>query len=153
MKSLALALLLGCAAAGCGKPFTAATPSGFADLSDSYPRNEYRATTADGVVIGIRALDNDPKGEASFWLKAIENRMRDVGGYALLGRATVKNKAGQAGTRLSFGRDEDSKSHLYEISVFVTDDRIYVIEAGGTKAEVERQRAQLDWAVANFSPR
>jgi hypothetical protein len=152
MKSLALALLLGCAAVGCGKPFTAATPSGFVDLSDGYPRNEYRATTADGVVIGIRAFDNEPKGEAAFWLKAIENRMRDAGGYALLGKTAVKNKAGQPGTRLSFGRDEDSKSHLYDVCVFVAGDKVYVIEAGGSKAEVERQKAQIDWAIANFSP-
>jgi hypothetical protein len=152
MKSIALTLLLGCAAIGCGKPFTAATPSGFVDLSDGYPRNEYRATTADGVVIGVRPFDNEPKGGATFWLKAIENRMRDVGGYALLKKTTVKNKTGQAGTRLSFGRDEDSKSHLYDICVFVTEAKVYVIEAGGSKSEVERQKAQLDWAIANFSP-
>ena len=41
---------------------------------------EYRATTADGVVIGIRNVDNDPKGELSFWSRALENRMREAYG-------------------------------------------------------------------------
>ena len=78
---LALALL---ALAGCGRPFTPATPPGFVDLGDNYPDGEYRATTADGAVIGVRAYDNEPRGELAFWTRALENRMRESGGYALL---------------------------------------------------------------------
>ncbi len=144
---LALALL---ALAGCGRPFTPATPPGFVDLGDSYPDGEYRATTADGAVIGIRAYDNEPQGELAFWTRALENRMRDSGGYALLEKRAVSNRGGLTGTQLRFGHDEGRVPHLYWVTVFVTDKKLFILEAGGVKGEVERQEAQIEWAIKNF---
>jgi hypothetical protein len=138
------------ALAGCGRPFTPATPPGFVDLGDNYPDGEYRATTADGAVIGIRAYDNEPKGELAFWTRALENRMRDSGGYALLEKRTVSSRGGLTGTQLRFGHDEGKVPHLYWVTLFVTDKKLFVLEAGGVKAEVERQEAQIEWAIKNF---
>lgn len=135
---------------GCGRSFVPATPPGFVDLGDNYPDGEYRATTADGAVIGVRAYDNEPKGELAFWVRALENRMRDSGGYALLEKRTVANRGGLTGTQLRFGHDEGRVPHLYWVTLFVTDKKIFVIEAGGVKAEVERQEAQIEWAIKNF---
>src|SRR5262245_40224940 len=107
---LTLSLLLGAVLlAGCGRSFTPATPPGFVDLGDHYGSDEFRAATADGVVIGIRAFPNDPKGEIAFWQRAIENRMRDMGGYALIEKREVKNRAGGTGTELKFGHDEGNQ--------------------------------------------
>jgi hypothetical protein len=39
------------------------------------------------------------------------------------------------------------------VAIFVTDKKIYVLEAGGTKAEMTRQDAQIAWAIRNFAPR
>lgn len=144
---LALALL---ALAGCGRPFTPATPPGFVDLGDNYPDGEYRATTADGAVIGVRAYDNEPRGELAFWTRALENRMRESGGYALLEKRTVSNRGGLTGTQLRFGHDEGKVPHLYWVTLFVTDKKLFVLEAGGVKAEVERQEAQIEWSIKNF---
>ena len=144
---LAASVCVGCG----GRPFTPATPAGFVDLGDIYGDREYRAATADGVVIGIRAFENEPKGEIGFWSKAIENRMRDAGGYALIEKKTdVKNRGKLVGTQLRFGHDEGKAPHLYIITIFKTDDWIYLIEAGGTKEEMKRMEEQLDWAVTNF---
>lgn len=150
MKSLGFLAVALLALAGCGRPFTPATPPGFVDLGDSYPDGEYRATTADGAVIGIRAYDNEPKGELAFWTRALENRMRDSGGYALLEKRTVSNRGGLTGTQLRFGHDEGKVPHLYWVTLFVTDKKLFVLEAGGVKAEVERQEAQIEWAIKNF---
>jgi hypothetical protein len=137
--------------AGCGgRPFVAATPPGFVDLGDIYGDDEYRAATADGVVLGVRAFENEPKGETSFWAKAIENRMREVGGYALLEKRSVKNRGGLTGTQLRFGRDEAKAPHLYIITIFTTDERVYLLEAGGVKDEMKRLEEQIDWSVSNF---
>lgn len=149
---LSLALSLG-ALAGCGRSFVAATPPGFVDLGDRYGKDEYRATTADGVVLGVRAMPNDPKGERAFWTRAIENQMRELGGYALLGRRDVKNRSGMVGEQLRFGHDDHGQPALYYLTIFVTDDRIYLVEAGGPKAQVERFEPQLEWAAVNLWPR
>jgi hypothetical protein len=140
-------------AAGC-RPYVPATPPGFVELDDDrYGSNEYRATTADGVVIGIRAFANEPKGERSFWVRAIENRMRDSGGYALLGKREVKNRGGLTGTELRFGHDEGDDPYLYNFTIFVTHERVFLLEAGGPRAQVERLAEQLDWSVKNFLQR
>jgi hypothetical protein len=156
LRSLALAIgvALGAAlTAGCGHPFVAATPPGFVDLGDRYPRNEYRATTADGVVIGVRAWDNDPHGELSFWTRALERRMRDLGGYALLEKRDVAARGGLTGVAMRFGHDEGKTPYLYTVALFVTDKKIYVVEAGGSKVEVAKVEPQINWAIQNLAPK
>jgi hypothetical protein len=136
-------------AAACGPSFKAATPPGFVELEDQHAY-DYRATTADGLVISVREIDHEPKGEMDFWRRAIENHMRQRGGYALLGSRDVKNADGLDGKQLRFGHDEQSAPHLYYVTIFVTDKKILLLEAGGTKALMEQHAEQLDWAIKNF---
>jgi len=141
------------ALAGCGRPFIPATPPGFVDMGTRYGDSEYRAATADGVVIGVRAFDNDPKGELPFWARTLELRMRDAGGYALLDKRDVTARGGLTGVAMRFGHDEAKTPYLYTVALFVTDKKIYLVEAGGTKAEVTKQEAQIDWAIKNLAPK
>ncbi len=146
-------LLSGLVVAGCGRPFEAATPPGFVDMGEErYGDEEYRATTADGAVLGIRAFENDPEGDLPFWSRAVENRLRVMAGYALLDTKKVKARDGTEGTQMRMGHDEEKNPHLYVVTVFVTEDYVYVLEAGGKKAEIERLMPQVDWAVGNFLP-
>src|SRR5262245_45291380 len=93
---------------GCGRPFVPATPPGFVDLGDRYGTDEYRATNPEGTVLGIRAYENDPKGDLAFWSKVIENRLRDTG-YALLDKTQVSNRNGLRGVKMRFGHDEKTQ--------------------------------------------
>jgi hypothetical protein len=147
LRMLCAALLLG--SAGCGSSFQAATPAGFVELEDQ-EQYDYRATNADGLVIAVREIDHEPKGTIDFWTRAIENRMRQRGGYALLGSRDVKSASGVAGKQMRFGHDEGNKPHVYHVTLFVTDSTLYVLEAGGTKEQIERHAAELDWSVQNF---
>jgi hypothetical protein len=151
MRSRSLLVLAALLGAGCGHPFYAATPPGFVDMGERYPDGEYRAATADGVVIGVRAFDNDPKGELAFWSRALERRMRETGGYALLEKKDVTARGTLTGVALHFGHDEGKTPYLYTVAIFVTDKKIYVLEAGGTKDEMTRQDAQVEWAIRNFA--
>ena len=146
IAALAFAALAGC------RPFKPATPPGFVDLSEKYANHEYRATTADGMVLGVRAFANEPKGELPFWVRVIENRMRDTSGYAMLDTREAKDRAGNVGKTLRFGHDESGVPHLYYITIFVNDDHVYVLEAGGTKDLVEKHEDQIAWSITNFLP-
>jgi len=142
-------------AAACGRPFEAATPEGFVDLGeDRYDRgaHEYRATTADGVVLGVRAWDNDPKVDLSVAVRALENRVRIGQGYALLDKKEVAARDGTKGVEMRFGHDEPAGSHLYYLTVFVTDDWVFIVEAGGKKDLVEKAAPSIDWSIKNFLP-
>ena len=148
-----LALGASLAAFASCRPFVPATPPGFVELEDRYSSTEYRATTADGVVLGIRAFDNEPKGERAFWVRALENRMRDAGGYALIEKRDVKNRGGLTGTEMRFGHDEGDEPYLYRLTIFVTDKRVFIVEAGGSRLQMERQAEQIDWSIKNFLQR
>jgi hypothetical protein len=130
--------------------FTAATPPGFVELDDQ-ELYDYRATSADGIVIGVRELDNDPEGGLDFWARAVENQLRNRGGYALIETRAVKSKDGVTGKQFRFGHDESGTPHLYYLTVFVTPDTIQLVEIGGTKALMLAHASETDLAVANFA--
>ena len=153
MKTSLFLVPLALALAGCGRPFVPATPPSFVELNEQRPAYDYRATTADGVVLGTRALDNDPKGTLGFWSEAVERRLRSMGGYALLEKRAVTCLGGLAGTQLRFGHDEGATPHVYVVSIFVAEHHIFLLEAGGTKEQMERYAEAVDWSVRNFRPR
>lgn len=151
-----LALALALAASACGRPYTAATPDGFIDLGDRYddrPAHEYRASTADGVVLGVRAFDNEPKADMALAVKALENRVRLGQGYALLDEKDVTARDGTKGKMMRFGHDEASGPHLYYVTIFLNDKHVFLLEAGGKKELVEKADASIDWAIKNFLPK
>ena len=142
-------VLLGLLLGGCST-FKAKTPPGSVELEDHEARYDYRATTPDGVVLAVRALPNEPRGDESFWSQAIEGRLRHRGGYALLDSRSVKSADGVAGKQLRFGHDEGARPHLYYLTLFVTEDHIFLVEAGGAKDLVERETAKIDAFVSGF---
>ncbi len=146
-SALFLMLVTACA----GPSFTIDTPAGFVEIKNEFDSYDYRATSADGMVIAVREIEHDPQGEAEFWLQAIKNRMRDRGGYALLDTLPVKSGDGLAGTQLRFGHDHEGDTpHLYYISLFVSPSALYLVETGGTKDQVTGQDAKLDAALRSF---
>jgi len=149
--ALAAGFIAASACTGCGgHSFSVGTPAGFVVLEDQEPAYDYRATTADGVVIGIRELKHEPKGDDAFWVQAIKNQMRAMSGYALLETKNVSTKGGLRGTQLRFGHDEKGEPLQYDMTIFVTEKKIYVVEFGGTKAQMDRLATQLQWVIESF---
>lgn len=138
--------------AACGSPFKATTPPGFVEVENhGYDdRYDYRATTADGLVIAVRAVDNEDGGTLEFWTRAIENQLRQQGGYALIEKVDVKTSGGVAGKQLRFGLDQETTPHLYYVSVFVTEDTVFVHEAGGSKELMTKNMAQVTASIDNL---
>ena len=136
-------------ALGCGPSFHHPTPSSFVELEDQ-DDYDYRALSADGMVLAVRELEHEPKGDLTFWSKAIENHMRKRAGYAHLGSRDVKTSSGLGGKQLRFGHDRGQKPHLYIVTIFVTDDQIYLLEAGGTKEQMSKRESELATSLAGF---
>lgn len=137
------ALLLG--AAGCGRPFDVKTAPGFIELEEesSY---DYRATSPEGVVLGVRVLDNpSEQGDLNFWARAVTLRLRDVSGYALLETRDVASKDGTKGKQLRFGHDDEGKPYAYWVTLYVAQGRLFVFEAGGAKRDMDRFADGVDW--------
>ena len=138
---------------GCGNHFAITAPTNFATLREA-DRNGYqmRATTADGVVIGVREIENDTHANQAFWATAIRNRLERAGGYALVSESEVRTTQGDTGLQLRFGRDENNVTYDYWLTLFVTNDRIYIVEAGGRRTRFEAERPNVEASIATFHP-
>ncbi|MBN1944814.1 MAG: hypothetical protein JW797_04020 [Bradymonadales bacterium] len=133
----------------CGHHFQMVTPNRFVELDDQH-QYAMRATTPDGVVIGVREIDNDPQGTLEFWEEALSNHLRLSEGYALLDSIEVQAATGQSGKQLRFGRDEGERPYHYWTTLFVTDDHIFIIEAGGQSETFEPMQGAISDAISTF---
>jgi hypothetical protein len=140
-------LWLGCLA-GCHSAFTTRAPRGFVELDAATPY-DFRATSADGVVIAARMIDHDPEGAPEFWQRAVENAMRQRGGYALLGSSEL-SVHGLRGKLLRFGHDEGNTPHRYDVILVVTHSTLYLLEAGGTGEKLDEIAPQITRWAASF---
>jgi hypothetical protein len=145
----ALCLLL----SACGRPFDVRTPRGFVELENQPPAYDYRATTADGVVVGVRAIDARGRNDLGFWTQAVTLQVRDEMGYALLATKDVRSEDGTSGRELRFGHDENGGPYTYRVTIFSAQERVFVLEAGGARDALERLAPKLDWQVSTFHAR
>jgi hypothetical protein len=152
---LATTLALTVPLSGC-KTFSIDTPAEMAQVPARVDRSyDYRATTPHGVVIGVRTHRQGdgaaiPAASHDFWLEAMRERMRTMGGYALLSEEPITSANGHKGTLLKFGRDVTGASYYYWVSLFVTDDYIHVIDATGERERFEAAEGVIKKALASY---
>ncbi len=157
MRSIGLVLLLvTLPLVGCGgRHFALETPEHFVELDEPSQRRvgyDLRALSADGVVIGVRQIDNERHGSRDFWVDAVRNRLRRDGGYALVSESEV-TASGLAGHQMRFGRDQDGHPYRYWVTVFVTPSHVFVVEAGGREERFDAVEPQIEAALASFALR
>ena len=148
----ALALATG-AGAGC-KPVAARAAAGFVELADdaSY---DFRAVAPEGVAVAARVVkltDKDPM-DVAFWERSVGLRMRELDGYALLGAKDVGSADGVTGREMTFGHDEDGKPYLYRVRVFVVGKKLLVVEAGGSREQMDRMATGVEWMLEQVKVR
>ncbi len=139
------AVLAVLAMTGCGRPVEAHAAPGFVELHDE-GTYDFRAVAPEGAAVAARAVklaDTDPT-DVAFWERSIALRMRELDGYALLGVKDVTGADGVRGRELTFGHDEDGKPYVYRVRVFVVGKRLLVVEAGGSREQMEKQAAGID---------
>ena len=147
---VAASLALG--AAACGKPFDVKTAPGMVAL-ENQREFDWRATTPEGVVVGVRVVEDEDRGDLAFWTQAVTLQLRDVSGYALLESADVASADGTKGRLLKFGHDEDDKPYVYWVTLYLAQDRLFLVESGGAKELFERARPNVEWTMKSVRVR
>lgn len=103
-----------------------------------------RATSAEGVVLGVRAEKNEPRGNLELWTDALDRQLRR-GGYVAEGDAReVRTARGLSGREISYTRLENGRKYRVWTTVFVTEKRVWVVEAGG---DADRFKEKTQTAV------
>jgi hypothetical protein len=130
----------------CGRPFRVETAPGFVELENQQPDYDWRATSPEGVVMAVKAVDvPSDRGDLDFWTKAVTLQLRDVQGYALLESRDVTSLDGTKGKQLRFGHDEDGKPFAYWLTIYTAQERVFLVEAGGAKATFDRFQPSIEW--------
>lgn len=141
LSTLFVGVVATLAVAGCGKPFDVKTAPGFVAL-EGQSQHEYRATTPEGVVMGVRVVDDEKRGDLSFWTQALVLQLRESSGYALLDSQDTQSLDGTKGRLLKFAHDESGTPYQYWVAIFLAQDRLFVVEtAERTRRSNARSRA------------
>jgi hypothetical protein len=142
------ALTLG-GATGCTH-FAINTPGGFAQLQHQAPQFDYRAVSAYGVAIGVRVVSNREHGNLDFWSEAADRYLQANGPYHAAGRVDVHGANGIHGRRLAYTYGDAQTGGTYWVAVYVTDTRVFLVEAGGNNDAFARARPSVEQALSSF---
>jgi hypothetical protein len=145
---LAVAIALGGAA--CGRSYDVVAAPGFVRMEKEQGPYDWRAVAPDGVAVAVRVVPLADRADLAFWAHAVRLRMRDSGGYALVGERDVRSRDGTPGRELVFGHDESGKPFVYRVRLYLGERRLYVVEAGGNKEQMDRYAASVDWMLASM---
>jgi hypothetical protein len=150
-SSLFVALAcLAIGAAGCGRGFTITTPAGFAELEDQ-ETFDYRAANSQGVVLAVRREPNRPFGDLTFWSGAIDAHLRR-GGYVVKEAVDV-SAGGLKGRQLRCQIERAGREHAFWVTVFVTEDRVITVEAGGDVEYFDQAKEAINKAIGSLALR
>jgi hypothetical protein len=125
-----------------------ATPSGFATL-DSDDAYSYRATNAQGVVLGVRTESNEVKATVDFWADTLDVRLRDSG-YSFMKKEDARTRGGLVGRQLRYEVMRGGRAQRYWLTVFATEKKVYVVEAAGDKDAFEGAAPMVESAIASL---
>ena len=142
------AALVALGTAACGRSYDVAAAPGFVKLENTQPPYDWRAVAPDGVAVAMRVVPLEDRADLAFWTHAVTLRMREMNGYALVDSRDVKSRDGTAGKELTFGHDESGKPFVYRVCLYLGQKRLFVVEAGGTKEQMDRYAASVDWMLA-----
>ena len=140
-------------AAGCHPSVRLQAPDDFAELgAGKDARYDFRAASAQGVVLAVRSEANDPRANVDFWADAIDVRMRRDG-YAAEAKKDVVSASGLPGKQLRYSREEERRVYRYWLTVFATGDHVYIVEAGGDKDSFDPAEKTVERAVLSLRAR
>lgn len=147
-RSIVAALMLSSAAA-C-TPFHLRTPDGFARVSDPQPSYDYRALSAYGVAVAVRAIPNREHASIVFWSEAVDRRLQRGGTYRPAGQGDLRTENGQVGKSFRYTTGDPQNGGTYWVTVFVTNDWVYLVEAGGASSSFARAQPEVERALRSF---
>lgn len=146
--SLLFCLLASVGSTACARGFDIETPAGFAEL-DSNDDYRYRATSAEGVVLGVRREANEPKAGLDFWASALENELA-TRGYSKVSARAIESKNGTPGKQLVYRVEKGGRPNVLWVAVFVTEKRVVVVETGGDEAHFSHVEQKVTAALESF---
>jgi hypothetical protein len=146
------ALVSAAIATGCGAPLRYEAPRGFASAKQDWRSAHYKAS--DNVGLKLLVFDNVEGGTLQYWGEDLVRKLQ-AREYELRGQAPLRTRNAVAGTRSDFTIDPpgDAPPQFLVVSLFVTDDFIYVAQLAGDAELLSRYDGRVPEIVAALRPR
>lgn len=140
-----LLLLLG----ACGPTYHMTPPTEFVQYQHGH--GKFAWTTPDGVRLKAREVKNEPKADLAFWTDALKRHLI-AKGYAAKAERCFDTQAGKHGCTLEWLVPRGNEDWVFATTLFVTGDRVTVVEAAGPFARYHAVETQLAAALGTFDP-
>ncbi len=152
MRFLTTAAMLGIAMAlgtACGPTYRMDAPDDFVKYAKDH--GKFAWTTADGVRVKARDVKNEPKAELPFWTDAAQRHLT-ARGYTKKSERCFTTRQGAPGCTLEWLAPRGNEDWVFAVTIFVTGDRVTLVEAVGPFARYVAVEAKLAKALQTFDP-
>ncbi|MCX7680250.1 MAG: hypothetical protein N2316_13680 [Spirochaetes bacterium] len=136
-----------CYLMGCGPSFVMNPPEGFAHYHKEKRFLKY--ISSEGVRVKVSYHENVQKGNVEMWQKAIENFLLR-GGYHHLYKNEITAQKNTKGIYAEYRISYNAQPFIYAVAIFVRDQNVYLIEAGGLEKSFIAQRTKIITAIQSF---
>ena len=132
---------------------TIKTPAGFARVQDPPSPYIYKAVSGDDVIVGVRKVTNNPRGNLEFWKDLLPKKLTYAKGYTFKNQEDLKTAGGLAGTLFTFTTPgSDGRTYAYLLFLAPDGDDLWLIEAGGPVETVRKYRPRILELIRSFDP-
>jgi hypothetical protein len=141
--TLTAALLLG---TGC-ETIEYQKPEGFAE----YKRKgkEIKAISADGVVIKVSMIKNDPYGDSRMWMESVNLSLKGRG-YKKLSSREISAGSSLKGVYTEYIYRHYGRNYIYSLTLFADGEQLYLVESGGIESYYKKRRDSILAAIKSL---
>ena len=133
----------------CGPHYTMDAPPEFVKYQSGH--GDFAWTTADGVRVKARDVKNDPKADLPFWVDAVKRHLT-ARGYAAKSDQCFDTTAGRKACTVEWLVPRGSEDWVFGVTLFVTGDRVTLVEAAGPFPRYHAVEGKLNAALRTFDP-
>ena len=143
-RSIAICLMLVTAiiAVSCGAP-EIVPPKNYVVLEEPLIPYDFTAVSSDDCRIAITERDNENKGPLEFWANAFKNINVKNWGRKFIEEGKFSTQLGEPGKFMIFESKNNGIDFLYIAGIVRTDKIVYVIDAGGRKEIIEKEKDSI----------
>lgn len=131
----------------CGPSYVMDPPDEFAHFHKDKRFLKY--ISSDGVRVKVSSLKNEPSGDVTMWQNAIQKYL-SIKGYHLAEKKEIATSENLKGVYTEYLYSYNAEPYVYGIALFVKDEYIFLIEAGGPKQKYLAHRDRMLKAVNTF---
>jgi hypothetical protein len=122
-------------------------PEGFAE----YKREgkQIKAISADGVVIKVKMIKNDPHGNSPMWMESVNLYLKSKG-YKKLTSREISARSSLKGIYTEYIYRHYGRNYIYSLTLFADSDQLYLVESGGIENYYKKRRESILAAIKSL---